>query len=298
MMEQKQHFALRWNDYKSSLVEALDGLRADEDFVDVTISCHGRQFKAHKMILSACSPYFRKLLLENPCSHPIIILREARANDLEAMLDFIYNGEVNVEEAQLDSFLKAATELQIRGLTEVNKTLAPGPSTAAGKKRKIRHHQHHHHHMEPEKKRIVKEETVDIRDLFEPVVGIEASTTPVITPTAAPNTSAYYATTTTAEKPAAVVTVKKQIPLVHAQGQQPQQPPEVKTLDLKQFIDDERKSCLVCGKVMRTRNSLLDHVKVHSGETQCALCGRVFSTSGNLKRHREKAHNNVCTINV
>ena len=112
--EPGNHFSLRWNDYKSSLVDAFESLRTDDDFVDVTLGCGGRKFKAHKLLLSACSSYFRELLRGNPCQHPIIIVRETLPSDLEAILEFIYNGEVNVEENQLDSFLKAAGALQIK----------------------------------------------------------------------------------------------------------------------------------------------------------------------------------------
>ncbi len=128
-----QHFSLRWNDYKTSLIEAFEALRQDDDFVDVTLGCGGRKFKAHKMLLSACSLYFRELLRGNPCQHPIIIIRETSADDLEAILEFVYNGEVNVDEKQLDSFLKAAKALQIRGLTDLETTKTTG--TPAAKKR-------------------------------------------------------------------------------------------------------------------------------------------------------------------
>ena len=71
---------------------ALEDLKTDESFVDVTLSCDGETIQVvnicwdlsvsddyiqgHKVILSACSPYFKKILKENPCKHPVLILNE------------------------------------------------------------------------------------------------------------------------------------------------------------------------------------------------------------------------------
>lgn len=64
-MVDTQHFCLRWNNYQSSITSAFENLRDDEDFVDVTLACDGRSLKAHRVVLSACSPYFRELLKVN-----------------------------------------------------------------------------------------------------------------------------------------------------------------------------------------------------------------------------------------
>lgn len=86
-MNQHQHYALKWNDYQSSILNSFRHLRDEEDFVDVTIACDDqRSFTAHKVVLSACSPYFRRLLKANPCEHPIIILRDVAADDVENLL--------------------------------------------------------------------------------------------------------------------------------------------------------------------------------------------------------------------
>ena len=57
-----QRFSLRWNNYQSHLVTAFESLLEEKDFVDVTLGVEGRKLPAHKMLLSACSPYFRELL--------------------------------------------------------------------------------------------------------------------------------------------------------------------------------------------------------------------------------------------
>lgn len=116
----EQHYALKWNDFQSSILSSFRHLRDEEDFVDVTLACDIRSFTAHKVVLSACSPYFRKLLKANPCEHPIVILRDVRAEDVENLLRFMYNGEVHIGHEQLNDFLKTAQLLQVRGLADVN----------------------------------------------------------------------------------------------------------------------------------------------------------------------------------
>ncbi|XP_014203279.1 protein abrupt isoform X4 [Copidosoma floridanum] len=115
----EQQYSLRWNDYHSSIVNSFRHLRDEEDFVDVTLACDNSSFTAHKVVLSACSPYFRKLLKANPCQHPIVILRDVSSSDMESLLRFMYHGEVHVGQEQLTAFIKTAQMLQVRGLADV-----------------------------------------------------------------------------------------------------------------------------------------------------------------------------------
>ncbi|XP_011299556.1 broad-complex core protein isoforms 1/2/3/4/5 isoform X2 [Fopius arisanus] len=117
-MGSSQQFSLRWNNYLKHITCAFDTLRSDEDLVDVTLSCEGKRIRAHKMLLSACSTYFRDLFKENPCQHPVIIFRNVKFDDLAALVDFMYQGEVNVVQEQLASFLTTAELLAVQGLTD------------------------------------------------------------------------------------------------------------------------------------------------------------------------------------
>ncbi|XP_017062902.1 broad-complex core protein isoforms 1/2/3/4/5 isoform X1 [Drosophila eugracilis] len=117
-MDDTQHFCLRWNNYQSSITSAFENLRDDEAFVDVTLACEGRSIKAHRVVLSACSPYFRELLKSTPCKHPVILLQDVSFMDLHSLVEFIYHGEVNVHQKSLQSFLKTAEVLRVSGLTQ------------------------------------------------------------------------------------------------------------------------------------------------------------------------------------
>ncbi|XP_013161911.1 PREDICTED: protein bric-a-brac 1-like isoform X2 [Papilio xuthus] len=115
-----QQFCLRWNNYQSNLANCFDQLLQTESFVDVTLACEGRSLKAHKVVLSACSPYFQTLFMDNPCRHPIIIMRDIKYCDLKAVVDFMYRGEINVSQDQISALLKVAETLKVRGLTDVS----------------------------------------------------------------------------------------------------------------------------------------------------------------------------------
>jgi len=117
-MDDQQQFCLRWNDFQTNMVASFKHLRDEKSFTDVTIASDGQSCKAHKMILSACSPYFKTLLEENPAKHPIIILKDVPFQHLTAILEFMYAGEVNVAQDQLPQFLKTAERLKVKGLAE------------------------------------------------------------------------------------------------------------------------------------------------------------------------------------
>lgn len=113
-----QHFFLRWDNYQNHITYAFGTLRNQEDFVDVTLSCEGKKIRAHKVLLSACSSYFREVFKDNPCQHPVIVFKNVKYDDLLAIIEFMYQGEVNVLQESLPSFLNTADLLSVQGLTE------------------------------------------------------------------------------------------------------------------------------------------------------------------------------------
>ncbi|XP_069977085.1 protein bric-a-brac 1 isoform X2 [Penaeus vannamei] len=108
--------SLKWNNHKSTFADILTILRDQEVFIDVTLACGGKQYPAHKFVLSTCSDYFKEMFTKNPCKHPIVFMKDVSARDLEALLDFMYRGEVNVPHHNLASLIKTAEGLQVKGL--------------------------------------------------------------------------------------------------------------------------------------------------------------------------------------
>ena len=117
-MGSAEKFCLRWNDFEANISSAFRELREDKDFFDVTLACDDDQIQAHKVILSACSPFFRTVLKRNRHEHPLLYLKGVKFIDLVSVLNFMYHGEVNVAQEELNSFLAVAEELKVKGLTQ------------------------------------------------------------------------------------------------------------------------------------------------------------------------------------
>ena len=112
-----EKLCLQWNDFQDNVKSAFENLRENTDFADVTLACEdGHQIEAHKVILAASSPFFQSILQKNNHSHPLIYMRGVKSADLAAIVDFLYLGEANVDQENLDNFLAIAMELQLQGL--------------------------------------------------------------------------------------------------------------------------------------------------------------------------------------
>ena len=108
---------IQWNDFNDNLTSSFESLRENGDFADVTLACEdGKQVEAHKVILASSSPFFQNLLRRNKHPHPLIYMRGVKSDDILAIVDFLYCGEANVYQGNLDSFLAIAEELQLKGL--------------------------------------------------------------------------------------------------------------------------------------------------------------------------------------
>ena len=117
-MSNPEKFCLKWNDFQQNISSAFGFLRNETNFADVTLVCQdSQQIEAHKVILTASSPFFLNLFLKNKQANPLIYMRGMNSEDLMAIIDFLYNGEANVYQENLDNFLNIAEELQLKGLT-------------------------------------------------------------------------------------------------------------------------------------------------------------------------------------
>ncbi|XP_018024880.1 broad-complex core protein isoforms 1/2/3/4/5 isoform X17 [Hyalella azteca] len=112
----EEHLSLKWNNHQAHFVDILTFLREKGMFVDVTLACGGKIYSAHKFVLSTCSDYFQKIFSKNTSTNPIVFMKDVSCNDIEALLDFMYHGEVNVPQSSLGSLIKTAEGLQIKGL--------------------------------------------------------------------------------------------------------------------------------------------------------------------------------------
>ena len=164
-----QQFCLRWNNYQSTLSHGFEQLLVNESLVDVTLTTdQGQSVKCHKVVLSACSPYFQKLFLDNPCQHPIVILRDVDFMDLKSVIDYMYRGEVSVSQNQLTSILKAADLLKVRGLNdqELIKESSASEGSSPLSQQGLGNEEEQKDSSRPHKKRKISLSLVD--DVFQP----------------------------------------------------------------------------------------------------------------------------------
>ena len=112
-----EKFQLRWNDFQAAVSQSFSLLRREQGLLDVTlVSEDQKPVEAHKLVLSACSGFFKSVLRNNPHPKPLIYLSGVSSSNLELVLDYIYRGEVQIFQEQLDSFLSVAQKLRIEGL--------------------------------------------------------------------------------------------------------------------------------------------------------------------------------------
>ena len=249
---------LKWNDFQENVKTAFVSLREDKDFSDVTLACEdGQQFEAHKVILAASSPFFQNLLKRNKHSHPIIYMRGMKSDDLNTIINFLYCGEANVYQENLDSFLAIAEELKLKGLMGQNNggnekeenvyTTQPMPVNPAS---------------------YVKEEQTGAKST-------ECGERP-------------FNTSNSNERKI----VNPDYPLVRALGGLQELDQQVKSM-MKQSQNRTQDGtrwafiCQVCGKEGHN-SAIRNHIEANHLEgvsLPCSLCERVFRSRHNLKRH-------------
>jgi len=295
-------FCLRWNDFESNISAAFKELREDKDFFDVTLACDDDQLLAHKVILSACSPFFKTVLRRNRHQHPLLYLKGVKYQELVAVLNFMYHGEVNVAQEELNSFLAVAEELKVKGLTQngsssssKSNTTAPSPSASF------------HRPAPPSPQQAASKRprsSPNSNDLqiapikCEPVVP-PANSNPE--PSDAVNPSMYmedYAGYEEGYDDTSEEVTYDDSAIVHgaqiADGNKDVdkllEPFMVKVLDSN---NQHVWKCLECGKISKYITNLKGHVEANHFEGlqfNCGLCPKVFKSRGSLRNHISNIH--------
>ena len=113
---------LKWANHNYNFQNSFHTLLQQETLVDVTIIAGQQKLKCHKVVLSACSPYFERLFQDNPCQHPTIVMHETAYWVVHLLITFIYKGEVSLDVSLIPRFIKTAKSLQIKGLSHLSKS--------------------------------------------------------------------------------------------------------------------------------------------------------------------------------
>ena len=264
-MGSSEKFCLKWDDFKDNIGVSFGNLQQTEEFSNVTLTCDGdHKIEAHKIILSASSPFFNLLLRKNNHPHPLLYMRGMSTNQLSAVVDFIYHGEVNIYQEDLEDFLKLAEELQLKGLSGSETEIRPSQKSELVQSKT--RNKPGHHYSEREKINESYELDGTANQIFS-VQGVGASTE---------DTSVVNADTD----------LMKQ---------------ETNIEDLDATIDTMMENlgpgngyaCKICGKIEPKKK---DHLKNHieakhiQGVTHpCTKCGKSFRSRIGLTQHISKS---------
>lgn len=116
---------LVWNDHDRHITTAFCELVQKKSLTDVSIVCADKTILAHKLLLSVASPFFHRIIEENPCKHPIIILHDYPSWVIEMILGFVYCGELHIPHEAVFAFIETAKDLEIKGLNFISEIKSP-----------------------------------------------------------------------------------------------------------------------------------------------------------------------------
>ena len=114
-----EKYTLNWHTFSDHLQLMFKDLYEKEKHSDVTLVCDDQtQFKAHKIVLRACSPVFKKIIDNNPSQHPLIYLRGIQSYEMESILQFMYLGEGKFYYERMAEFIKVAKDLEVKEISK------------------------------------------------------------------------------------------------------------------------------------------------------------------------------------
>ena len=248
-MAVSEKFSLKWNDFQQNVSQTFGKLRNETELCDVTlVSDDNQQISAHKVVLSACSEFFKNIFKKNIHSHPLIYLDNMTSSELKLILDYIYLGEVQIFQDGLDSFLQKAQKLKLEGLQAVEDEVL-NPS-------------------------FFKEDESNENSQYSEDDNILASNDKI--------QSSQKRKTSSVKKENKVYPVQKSAIEVEQNSEV-----ESKFQELVETEEGVYK-CTVCGKTMTHRFSMKRHIETHmSGLSyNCNLCDKTFRSSRSHDRHR------------
>jgi len=112
---------VQWNDFQDNIQAMFNEHRDNLDLSDVTFACmDGQNIEAHKLIITSSSPILKDIIMMNKHPHPLIYMKGVNAKNMSYIIDFIYHGEVNIFQEELEGFLELADELQLKGLQKTS----------------------------------------------------------------------------------------------------------------------------------------------------------------------------------
>ena len=258
-----ESFNLTWNDFETCTRKTFHDLISDQDFTDVTLVCVGnKQIKAHKVILSASSPFFRDLLLSNPQHpNPLVYLKGVQYADMLSIIQFIYLGQTQVEQNHLENFMETAKELEIQGLIADKKSRQEKP--------------------EGKESEVVKKETIWIGDQFQSSEMVDTDIADSIVED--PENENHEAEDDSFQ-------LSQFNPIIENYGYMNNHQGTVQRKRIRSL--EKKHSCDQCDYRSIFPQRVREHkMSMHEGiKFSCDLCDKVYSHPNNLRTHKKTKH--------
>ena len=253
-----EKFSLKWNDFQQTVSNSFGILKKEQDFFDVTlVSDDEVHLSSHKLVLSACSGFFKSILKKTSNPHPLIYLSGISSRNLQFIIDYIYHGEVEIYQEQLDDFLDVAQKLRIAGLNsnlnqdEKEETVLQVPDVKSVKQSISKPRIENRNFQ-------ISKENFDERAHPSPLSNSNAE--------------------------------KFNFPLLNMVNVDASEQEE----KIKEMIDfnDGVFTCKVCGKTSNKKFVLQNHMETHIKglSLPCQQCGKTFRSTASLKNHSYKFH--------
>jgi hypothetical protein len=253
-----ENFCLKWSEFETNMRDSFRELRTNQDHFDVTLATDDDyQIQAHKIILSAGSEFFSKILAKNKHPSPFIYLKGIRRVELENVVDFLYNGEANVAQDELNHFLEAAEELQVKGLKS-NENI-------------LENRNDHRNKQNTGQNVMEKESKSDVENYLNHPSGIIDSYKEVVNTL---DNDDFHVVQMTDDG------FISQDPEMQDNGQ------------IRRHVGTYAHTCHICNTTSTTNAGLKKHIlDFHSGVFNCDICGKSWTSRNAFHKHNRKNHN-------
>jgi len=302
-MSSSDKLCLHWDDFAANIINTVY-LKEDKDFTDLTLVCADKQVEVDKVVLASSSNFFKRILKDIKHSHPLIYLSGIKFKELDAVLSFIYLGQVNLAQEDLNSFLAVAEELKVKGLTpEENFANCDANSQTQGnswgKSQESAHYFDHHNYAanyHPSSPRMRSPIASGVKSAEKKLLSLNYNCG-----------EAMYVEDESETNESFYLKVKSENLL--ASDEDPEKI-EHKRDDMKRIerraklggyytkihsgADLGKHKCSLCRHLSKRSHSMLDHLESRHFpgmfEYSCDSCDKVFDTRGKYSHHRVREH--------